>query len=63
MLVLSRVVGEQIIVGDDVVITVVEIRSNGKVRIGVSAPAHVRVDRKEIRDLPDYRADRKGTDE
>jgi carbon storage regulator len=49
MLVLSRKIGETIVVGDDIRITVVEIRG-GKVRIGIDAPAHVIVDRQEIHD-------------
>ena len=47
MLVISRKNGEQIHIGDDIVIKVVETR-HGKVRIGVSAPSHVRVLRKEL---------------
>lgn len=49
MLVLSRKIDEKIIIGDDVVITVTEIR-NGKVRLGIDAPEHVPVDRMEIRE-------------
>ena len=47
MLVLSRTVGQVIVVGDDIRITVVEIRGD-KVRIGVDAPRFVSVDREEI---------------
>jgi len=47
MLVLTRKQGEQIRIGDDVVITVV--RTKGKaVRLGIQAPAHVPVLRGEI---------------
>ena len=49
MLVLSRRVGEQIVIGEDIRITVVEVQGN-RVRIGVSAPPTVCVDRKEIND-------------
>lgn len=49
MLVLTRHVGESILVGDDVEITVLEIRSGGKVRLGVKAPKHIEVDRREVR--------------
>lgn len=49
MLVLSRKIGETIVVGDNIRITVVEIRG-GKVRIGIVAPADVIVDRQEIHD-------------
>jgi carbon storage regulator len=47
MLVLSRKVGEAIMVSDTIRITVVEIRGN-KVRLGIVAPAGVIVDRQEI---------------
>lgn len=49
MLVLSRNKGEQIVVADNVVITVVEIRGD-KVRLGVEAPKEVSVHRKEVWD-------------
>ena len=50
MLVLAREEGESIMIGDD--IEVILIRStNGKARIGVSAPRDVMVDRSEIREL------------
>lgn len=47
MLMLSRRRDEQIRIGDDVVITVVEIRGN-KVRIGIDAPASTPVHRQEV---------------
>jgi carbon storage regulator len=47
MLVLSRQRDETIMIGDDVEITVVDIRGE-KVRLGISAPAHVPVHRKEV---------------
>lgn len=50
MLVLSRKVHQSFLVGDDVEITVVEIRGN-KVRIGIEAPIDVEVDRREIHDI------------
>jgi carbon storage regulator len=48
MLVLSRRTNEELYIGDEVIVTVLEIRGN-KVRLGITAPLHVRVDRKEIR--------------
>ena len=48
MLVVQRKVGERIMVGDDIVITVTEVRAGGKVRLGFSAPPNVRIDREEI---------------
>ena len=47
MLVLSRQQDETIMIGDDVEITVVSIRGD-KVRIGIKAPPHIPVHRKEI---------------
>lgn len=50
MLILTRTRGEQIDVGQDIVITVVEINSD-RVRIGISAPKDVVVHRREITEL------------
>lgn len=47
MLVLTRRVGESVVIGDDVVVTVLEVRSDG-VRLGIDAPRHVRVHRAEV---------------
>jgi len=47
MLVLSRQKDETIMIGDDVEITVVDIRGD-KVRIGITAPPHIPVHRKEV---------------
>ena len=47
MLVLSRQRDESIMIGDDIEITVVDVRGE-KVRLGISAPAHVPVHRKEV---------------
>ncbi len=49
MLVLSRQRDETIMIGDDVEITVVDIRGD-KVRLGIAAPRHVQVHRKEVYD-------------
>jgi len=49
MLVLSRQRDETIMIGDDVEITVVDIRGE-KVRLGINAPPHVPVHRKEVYD-------------
>jgi carbon storage regulator len=49
MLVLSRQKDETIIIGDDIEITVVDIRGD-KVRLGVSAPKSISVHRKEVYD-------------
>lgn len=47
MLVLSRQRDESIIIGEDIVITIIDIRGE-KVRLGISAPPHVPVHRKEV---------------
>ncbi|MDY7011475.1 MAG: carbon storage regulator CsrA [Planctomycetota bacterium] len=49
MLVLSRQRDQTIMIGDDVEITIVDIRGE-KVRLGISAPAHIPVHRKEVYD-------------
>ena len=49
MLVLSRKKNESVVVSDDVVITVVEIRGD-KVRLGIEAPKEMPVHRKEVFD-------------
>jgi len=49
MLVLSRQRDETIMIGDDVEVTVVDIRGD-KVRLGITAPAHITVHRKEVYD-------------
>ena len=48
MLVLSRKENEQIVIGDNIVITVVEIQRGGKVRLGITAPRDVPVHRQEV---------------
>ena len=48
MLVLSREKNERVMIGNDVIVTIVEIR-NGRVRLGIEAPDGVIVDREEIR--------------
>lgn len=47
MLVLSRQKDESIMIGDNVEITIVDVRGD-KVRLGISAPRDVTVHRKEI---------------
>jgi len=47
MLVLSRLRDETIMIGDDIQITVVDIRGD-KVRLGISAPTRIAVHRKEV---------------
>ncbi len=49
MLILTRRVGESLIIGDDVVVNVLGVKGN-QVRIGVDAPKDVSVHREEIYD-------------
>lgn len=49
MLVLSRKRDETIIIGDDIEITVVDIRGN-KVRLGIVAASNIPIHRKEVRE-------------
>ncbi len=49
MLVLSRYCDESIYIGDDIVVTIVDIRGD-RVRLGIQAPPHVSVHRKEVYD-------------
>ncbi|BBP43322.1 carbon storage regulator CsrA [Thiosulfativibrio zosterae] len=51
MLVLTRKVGESLIIGDNVVITVVS-QKGGQVRLGIEAPASVSIQREEIVNTP-----------
>ena len=47
MLILSRRVGESVLIGDDVTITVLRVKGN-QVRLGVNAPKSVSVQREEM---------------
>lgn len=49
MLVLSRKVGERILIGNDITITVVRM-AQGVVRIGVEAPSDTPIVREEIKE-------------
>jgi carbon storage regulator len=52
MLVLSRKVGERILIGDNISVTVVRITGGG-VRLGVEAPPDMAVIRQELKDRLD----------
>jgi len=47
MLILTRRVGESVMIGDDVTITVLGVKGN-QVRVGINAPKNVAVHREEI---------------
>jgi carbon storage regulator len=49
MLVLTRKAGEQIAIGPDIVVKVVEVRGD-VVKLGIEAPAGVRIQRQEVLD-------------
>jgi carbon storage regulator len=59
MLVLSRHRDESIMIGDDIVITIVDIRGD-KVRLGIDAPSDIPVHRQEVYDAI-QRENRKAT--
>ena len=54
MLLLTRRVGESIIIGDDIVITIIGLKGH-QVRIGIDAPKNIPVHREEIKQRIDYR--------
>ncbi|KAA1417723.1 carbon storage regulator CsrA [Nocardioides humilatus] len=57
MLVLSRRIGESVVVGDDITITVLDVRGD-VVRVGIDAPRSVSVHRAELlAELADSNAD------
>ena len=47
MLILTRKIGESVVIGDDVTLTVLSIKGN-QVRVGIKAPPEVSVHREEI---------------
>ena len=59
MLILTRRVGETLMVGDEVTVTVLGVKGN-QVRIGVNAPRDVAVHRQEIYDRIKAEQDEKG---
>ena len=60
MLILSRKINEKIMIGDNITISVIEVRGD-QVRIGVDAPKNVKVFRQEVYDA--IRAENKAASE
>jgi carbon storage regulator len=57
MLVLGRYKDEVICIGDDIEVTVVQgAGKNGQVRLGITAPREIQVDRKEVRERKEAEA-------
>lgn len=47
MLVVTRKKGEKVLIGEDIVVTVIDVRRDG-VRVGVDAPRGIRIQRSEV---------------
>ena len=47
MLVVTRKKGEKVLIGDDIVVTIIDVRRDG-VRVGVEAPRGIRIQRHEV---------------
>ena len=61
MLVLSRHRDESIMIGDEIVVTIVDIRGD-KVRLGINAPSSIPVHRQEVFDAIQREAQRDAAD-
>ena len=49
MLILSRKINEKVMIGDDITVSIIEIRGD-QVRIGIDAPKNIKVFRQEVLD-------------
>ena len=49
MLILSRKINEKVVIGDDITVSIIEVRGD-QVRIGIDAPKKVKVFRQEVFD-------------
>lgn len=61
MLILTRRIGEKLLIGDDIEISVLSVRGN-QVSIGINAPKDVPVHREEIRDRLNKQREKNGTE-
>lgn len=52
MLVLTRKIGEKLRIGDDITITVTQVKGN-RVKIGIEAPGNIRIVRGELEEVTD----------
>ena len=51
MLLLTRLPGQVITIGDDIKITIVKVNGRDKVRVGIDAPKYIKILRKEVKDV------------
>ncbi len=56
MLVLSRKIGERLVIGEGVVVQVLAVR-RGQIRLGIIAPPSVHIRREELPELPEKAAE------
>jgi carbon storage regulator len=47
MLVLTRKLGERVLIGDDILVTILDVRGDG-IRVGIEAPRGIRIQRDEV---------------
>lgn len=47
---LTRYAGEEIVIGDNITVTIMDVHKNGRVRVRVSAPRDITVHRREVLD-------------
>lgn len=50
MLILTRCIGESVIIGDDISVAVMDVKKGTQVRIGINAPRDLSIDREEVRE-------------
>ncbi len=61
MLILTRKVGEALIIGDDITVTICAVK-NSQVRVGIKAPRHVEIHREEIYERIQKEKEKQGGD-